>query len=189
MLVHYFANAESLSDFIAGGNARKSSMEAKDAMGYRRLSDTRLVAFLSLQGIEPVRAQVVKRGTDAKVVYEFAMTDEFTHWHGAFFNDIVSISPSALLKKYADVMFRAKQLMLEAGLNRPIVAGVVERFDSDKGWGFLRSKECLEDIFIHIGNVVAGGIPQAGNVATFEISQTERGPKAINVRIVERSKA
>jgi cold shock CspA family protein len=152
----------------------------------KRFTDTRLVAFLSTQGVEPTCVQLVQQGNTSRVVYEFAVDDRFRHLHDAFFSNApVSLSASALLKKHSNIMYEAKKLKLEAGLTRPIMVGVVQRFNSERDWGFVRCTESLEDVFLHVRDVVDGGIPREGDAVSFEIVQTAKGAKALNVRILK----
>ena len=59
--------------------------------------------------------------------------------------------------------------------------GVVVTFDAERGFGFLRSPDCAEDVFVHV-SAVAGGRPlRPGQHVRFTAEATERGPRAVRV--------
>ena len=59
--------------------------------------------------------------------------------------------------------------------------GYIVNFNTEKGYGFIRSKEQEENIFVHISKVKNSKILEQGQEVTFEIKKTERGLSAINV--------
>ena len=65
--------------------------------------------------------------------------------------------------------------------------GKVKWFNSQKGFGFIESEEG-QDVFVHhTGIIKNGGFAELkeGDVVTFEIQDTDKGKKAINVKLVQ----
>ncbi len=63
--------------------------------------------------------------------------------------------------------------------------GTIKWFKSDKNYGFITS-ESGDDIFVHRGGLSGPAwTPRTGDKVTFETQQADRGPKAVNVRVVE----
>lgn len=67
-----------------------------------------------------------------------------------------------------------------------MLKGKVKWFDSKKGFGFI-SKEEGEDVFVHYTNITDEGFKtlQEGQEVTFEITDGDKGPQAINVKLVD----
>ena len=65
-----------------------------------------------------------------------------------------------------------------------MVLGHVKWFDNRKGFGFLRTEGCEEDIFIHYSNIVEEGFKclHDGEPVEFELRVGEKGHHALNVR-------
>lgn len=65
-----------------------------------------------------------------------------------------------------------------------MVLGSVKWFDNRKGFGFLRTEGCDEDIFIHYSNIVEEGFKclHDGEPVEFELQHGEKGYHALNVR-------
>lgn len=61
-----------------------------------------------------------------------------------------------------------------------MVNGKVKFFDSRKGFGFI-TMEDGKDIFVHASNVDEGLTLADDMSVAFEIEQTDRGPKAVQV--------
>jgi len=62
-----------------------------------------------------------------------------------------------------------------------MATGKVKRFDSQKHYGFI-TQENGRDIFFHQNDVVEHRVLRTGQSVEFEIVQTPKGPKAVNVR-------
>jgi len=62
-----------------------------------------------------------------------------------------------------------------------MATGKVKRFDVQKRYGFI-TQENGRDIFFHQKDVVEHRVLRAGQSVEFEIVQTPKGPKAVNVR-------
>jgi CspA family cold shock protein len=67
-----------------------------------------------------------------------------------------------------------------------MLKGKVKWFDSKKGFGFI-SKEDGKDVFVHYTNITDEGFKtlQEGQEVTFEITDGDKGPQAINVKLVD----
>lgn len=67
-----------------------------------------------------------------------------------------------------------------------MLKGKVKWFDSKKGYGFI-SREEGEDVFVHYTNITTNGfkILQEGQEVTFEITDGDKGPQAIKVKLVD----
>ncbi len=67
-----------------------------------------------------------------------------------------------------------------------MLKGKVKWFDSKKGFGFI-SREDGEDVFVHYTNITNEGFKtlQEDQEVTFEITDGDKGPQAINVKLVD----
>ena len=63
--------------------------------------------------------------------------------------------------------------------------GTVKWFNDKKGFGFIE-QENGPDVFVHHSNIVATGFKslKEGDRVTFNIEQGEKGPNAVNVKVV-----
>lgn len=63
--------------------------------------------------------------------------------------------------------------------------GKVKWFNNQKGYGFI-TDEAGKDIFVHYNGISMDGYKtlEEGAVVNFEITETEKGPQAINVTTV-----
>ncbi len=52
-------------------------------------------------------------------------------------------------------------------------------------YGFIGSPEFEEDVFVHLSDVNSGLQLEEGQKVTFEVEEEPKGPKAINVDVVE----
>jgi len=62
--------------------------------------------------------------------------------------------------------------------------GRVKWFDSRKGFGFIELEDGSGDVFVHFTDIEGEGYRtlEEGQRVTFEIEQTDRGPKAVHVK-------
>ncbi len=65
--------------------------------------------------------------------------------------------------------------------------GTIKTIMSDRGFGFITSDEKKEDIFFHMSTLVDVQLEElrAGDAVTYEVEQSEKGPRATVVRKVE----
>ena len=60
--------------------------------------------------------------------------------------------------------------------------GKVTFFNSAKGFGFIKDQASQESIFVHANNL--SGTVQENDKVSFEIEMGQRGPMAVNVRLL-----
>ncbi|MCK5832215.1 cold-shock protein [bacterium] len=66
--------------------------------------------------------------------------------------------------------------------------GTVKRFDKKKGFGFISADEGFDgDIFVHYSDIVGEGYKMLvpGQRVEFDITESDRGHKAVNVTRIE----
>ncbi len=68
-----------------------------------------------------------------------------------------------------------------------MLTGVVKWFDDKKGFGFIAGDDG-QDIFVHYSGIVGTGYRtlEANMAVEYEIEDTPRGAKAINVQEIKR---
>ena len=64
----------------------------------------------------------------------------------------------------------------------PIRKGVVTFFNDSKGYGFIKDSETQASVFVHVNNVLEE--IQEGNLVSFEIEKGQKGPTAVQVKII-----
>lgn len=62
----------------------------------------------------------------------------------------------------------------------------LSEFIEEKGFGFIKSYNS-EDYFFHISDVTADRPPTKADVLAFDVVEGEKGPRAVNVDIVDES--
>jgi cold shock CspA family protein len=96
-------------------------------------------------------------------------------------NGNISVVPPDPKKKKE---IKAEDVLIDAARNEPeeiIRNGKVTFFNEEKGYGFIKDDLSKEGIFVHINTLTA---PLKENqMVTFEITQTDRGLQAINVKL------
>ncbi len=63
--------------------------------------------------------------------------------------------------------------------------GTVKFFNSAKGFGFITPSDGSKDIFVHTSEIGGSGSLQDGESVEFEVAQSDKGPKATNVRVLD----
>lgn len=63
--------------------------------------------------------------------------------------------------------------------------GKVKWFNAEKGYGFITGSDSV-DVFVHFSGIVAEGYKnlEEGQSVEFDIEQTDKGVKAVNVVVV-----
>jgi CspA family cold shock protein len=62
--------------------------------------------------------------------------------------------------------------------------GKVKFFNYKKGFGFITLKDSDEEIFVHSKNLIDK--IRDNNIVTFDLEKSEKGPIAVNVRVVKK---
>ncbi|MEF8847715.1 MAG: cold shock domain-containing protein [Candidatus Thermoplasmatota archaeon] len=62
--------------------------------------------------------------------------------------------------------------------------GTIKWYNSRKGYGFIQT-DGDEDIFVHRTSVPQGTYLNEGDKVEFEIEESDKGPKAINLKKLE----
>lgn len=67
----------------------------------------------------------------------------------------------------------------------PLVRGTVKRYDVEKGYGFIARDEGGDDVFVHRSAALPDSLG-SGDVVEFRLGAGQKGPRAEQVRIIER---
>ncbi len=59
--------------------------------------------------------------------------------------------------------------------------GTITKFIDDKGFGFIKTDGSDQDVFFH--HSAFEGEPREGMSVTFDTEDSDRGPRAVNVRV------
>jgi CspA family cold shock protein len=62
--------------------------------------------------------------------------------------------------------------------------GIVKRWLDMRGYGFIQSDELEKDVFVHSTGLTNRQSLREGDKVRFEVQETEKGPKAINVEVI-----
>ena len=70
------------------------------------------------------------------------------------------------------------------------VSGKVVHYDANRGFGFLAPESGGADVFLHINDIdIDEGDLKPGAKVSFDVEETDRGAKAINVAVTEAAPA
>jgi CspA family cold shock protein len=72
---------------------------------------------------------------------------------------------------------------LTEGGTIPMTVGTVKWFNANRGYGFIKP-ETGNDVFVHASAIQDGGALEDGQPVEFDITQGQKGPQAVNVRVV-----
>ena len=64
--------------------------------------------------------------------------------------------------------------------------GVVKWFNGEKGYGFITPDDGSKDLFVHFSGIQGSGYKnlEEGQRVSYEASQGQKGPQAINVTVL-----
>ena len=65
-----------------------------------------------------------------------------------------------------------------------MATGTVKWFNDEKRYGFITPDEGGKDLFVHATGITEGTTLPEGAKVEYESADSDRGPKAINVRVV-----
>jgi cold shock protein len=67
--------------------------------------------------------------------------------------------------------------------SRVSMKGSVKMFNKEKGYGFIRTEDG-RDVFFHHSSILMDGYKtaEAGEAVTFEVEESERGPRAKDIK-------
>ncbi|MFP3951776.1 MAG: cold-shock protein [Candidatus Bathyarchaeia archaeon] len=63
--------------------------------------------------------------------------------------------------------------------------GTIKRWLSGRGYGFIEPDEGEEDVFLHTSEVQGVYLLQEGQRVEFDVEDTDKGPRAVNVTLEE----
>jgi uncharacterized membrane protein YsdA (DUF1294 family)/cold shock CspA family protein len=62
-----------------------------------------------------------------------------------------------------------------------MMQGIVVKYDKEKGYGFIRTSELEDDLFVHISEVQNSKVLTEGQRVEFKVEQKPKGPTATSV--------
>ena len=63
--------------------------------------------------------------------------------------------------------------------------GTIKRWLDGRGYGFIEPEEGDKDIFVHYSEIKDTSVIEEGQKVEFEVQTTEKGPRAVNVKIIK----
>ncbi len=87
-----------------------------------------------------------------------------------------------------EIIWDEKQIKETARLakieQKHLFYGIVKFFDIEKGFGFIKPDEEMDDLFFH-KSAFSGGVPLEKDTVEFKISEGPKGLCAIQIKIIE----
>lgn len=68
---------------------------------------------------------------------------------------------------------------------RGVLKGTIKRWLDGRGYGFIEPEEGDKDIFVHYSEIKDTSVIEEGQKVEFEVQTTEKGPRAVNVKIIK----
>ena len=67
-----------------------------------------------------------------------------------------------------------------------MLTGKISYYNEVKKYGFITRDDGLRDVFFHVSEVLGddGIVPRIDQVVSFSVEQGDRGPKAVNIKIL-----
>ena len=67
-----------------------------------------------------------------------------------------------------------------------MITGKISFYNERKQYGFIKRDDGDKDCFVHVSEIWEGetNIPQVGQAVSFEVKEGDRGPQAVNVKVL-----
>lgn len=69
-----------------------------------------------------------------------------------------------------------------------ISRGVLKKFDSERGFGFIKPDDGGGDVFLHVRAARNSGLtsmPEVGTRLEYEVEQSDRGARAVKISVAD----
>lgn len=100
---------------------------------------------------------------------------------GAVIDQLERIHKGEQVIKIHEIIWGAAE---SSGPRPEVFTGVVKFFDQEKGFGFIRPDEDMDELFFH-QTACTEGVPADRERVEFEISKTPKGFAAIRVKAIQ----